>query len=92
MSRPGEVQLDVLDTLCSGTAFQSYLLLDVCEDTGRNPNAVYFALKRLSIKGLVSRRKSQATGNRKSYRWFATYSGRQLIARNRQLMVTSVAP
>jgi len=91
---PGPVGLDILDTLCSGLPHQSYLVKEVMDDTGRSSLCVFHALKRLRARKLVGRRKSQAKGlgQHRAYRWYATDTGKQLIARNRALMVSEVGP
>jgi len=75
-SKPGPVCIDVLDTLCSGSPFQSYLISEICIDTGRSSNSVFHALQRLKKRGLVGRRKSQAQLDKRCYRWYSTGTGK----------------
>jgi len=89
---PGPVSLDVLDTLCSGSNHQSYLVREIIEDTGRGALCVFHALKRLRARRLVGRRKSLAKGQHRAYRWYATDTGKDLIRKKRALMVADVSP
>ncbi len=93
-AKPGPVGLDILDTLCSGSSHQSYLVKEIMDDTGRSSLCIFHALKRLKSRNLVGRRKSQAKGlgQHRAYRWYATNTGKHLIAINRALMVAEVSP
>lgn len=91
-ANPGPVGLDILDTLCNGSDHQSYLVVEIMDDTGRSYNGLFYALKRLRARSLVGRRLSQAKGDHRAYRWYATDTGKQLIARIRALMVADVSP
>ncbi len=79
-TKPGPVSLDILDTLCSGKVYQSYLIREICSDTGRSSNAVFYALKRLRYRRLVGRRKSLSKSENRCYRWYATSAGRDLMS------------
>ena len=93
-TKPGPVGLDILDTLCSGSNHQSYLVREIMDDTGRSNLCVFHALRRLKERMLVGRRKSQAKGlgQHRAYRWYATDTGKQLIKMSRVLMVSDVSP
>ena len=88
----GPTCMDVLDTLCTmgdrnapgGGKQHSWLVADIMDDTGRSRSSVFYALKRLKIKHLVGRKRSEAKrakcGN-VPYRWYATETGIALIDR-----------